>query len=142
MYVRFDRLFILANSIEYYYFLRNVILTFLQVDITKTLRNRGPNGAQLWFGASALIAFGFYRVGQYNRQRAGEKLEERTARYALAPYLQAEEDRWYNEREKEILSKEAAIMKNVPGWTVGESTYLTKRWVPRQTAPLDRNLKK
>jgi NADH dehydrogenase (ubiquinone) 1 alpha subcomplex subunit 13 len=71
----------------------------------------------------------------------GEKLEERRARFAMAPILQAEEDRWYMEREKMILEKEAEIMKNVPGWTVGESTYKSDRWVPRHSSPLNKNLK-
>jgi NADH dehydrogenase (ubiquinone) 1 alpha subcomplex subunit 13 len=88
------------------------------------------------------IAFGFYRVGVCNKQRNGEKLAEREARYAMAPLLQAEEDRWYVEREKEIMKKEAEIMKNVPGWKVGESMYFTKRWVPRQTTFVDKNVKK
>jgi NADH dehydrogenase (ubiquinone) 1 alpha subcomplex subunit 13 len=89
-----------------------------------------------------MIAFGFYRVGQTNIKMSGEKLEERKARYAMAPVLQAEEDRWYLARETEILKKEAEIMKDVPGWKVGESTYYTDRWVPRHVAPMDKNSKK
>ena len=88
------------------------------------------------------IAYGFFRVGQHNRERSAEKLAERKARYAMAPLLQAEEDRWYMEREKDILAKEAEIMKNVPGWKVGESVFHSDRWVPRHVAPLDKNLKK
>ena len=83
-----------------------------------------------------------YRVGKYNKQRNGEKFEELKSRYAMAPMLQAEEDRWYMEREKEIMKKEAEIMKNVEGWKVGASTYFSDRWVPRSVAPLDKNLKK
>lgn len=83
-----------------------------------------------------------YRVGQGNKERNGEKLEERKARYAMAPILQAEADRYYMEREKEILKQEAEIMRDVPGWKVGESTYYSERWVPRHVAPLNKNLKK
>jgi NADH dehydrogenase (ubiquinone) 1 alpha subcomplex subunit 13 len=83
-----------------------------------------------------------YRVGTMNKERNGEKLEARKARYAMVPLLQAEEDRWYVEREREIMKKEAAIMKNVSGWKVGQSVYFSDRWVPRQIAPLDKNLKK
>jgi NADH dehydrogenase (ubiquinone) 1 alpha subcomplex subunit 13 len=86
--------------------------------------------------------YGFYRVGVGNRERSAERMADREARYAMATVLQAEEDRWYYEREKEIMAKEAAVMKNVEGWKVGESQYLTSRWVPRQTLDLDRNLKK
>ena len=95
----------------------------------------------MWGVATAAVAFGFYRVGQYNKQMNGEKLEERRARYAMAPILQAEEDRWYMERENQILKQEAEIMKDVPGWTVGASTYHSDRWVPRHVAPLNKNLK-
>ena len=63
-------------------------------------------------------------------------------RYALAPVLQAEEDRWYMEREREIMKREAEIMKNVPDWKVGVSPYYSDRWVPRNLSPLDKNLKK
>lgn len=86
--------------------------------------------------------FGFYRLGVCNRERNAERLADREARYAMAPILQAEADRWYYEREKEIMAREAEIMKDVKGWKVGEPQYLTKRWVPRQVVDLDRNTKK
>jgi NADH dehydrogenase (ubiquinone) 1 alpha subcomplex subunit 13 len=88
------------------------------------------------------IAYGYYRVGVCNKERSGEKLLEREARYAMAPVLQAEEDRWYLEREKEIMKREAEIMKDVPGWKVGEPVYFTRRWVPRQHSEVDKNTKK
>lgn len=92
--------------------------------------------------ASLGIAFGFYKVGVTNRATSAERALAREARYAIAPFLQAEADVWYHLREQEILEKEAEIMKDVPGWKVGESTYMTSRWVPRQYAMLDRNIKK
>jgi NADH dehydrogenase (ubiquinone) 1 alpha subcomplex subunit 13 len=92
--------------------------------------------------ASLGIGFGFYRIGVHNREVNAEKALAREARYSIAPILQAEEDLWYHEREQEIMKKEASIMKNVPGWQAGESTYLTSRWVPRQYGMLDRNVKK
>jgi len=113
-----------------------------QIDITKKARNRGPSGAVLWGVSCSLIAFGFYRIGQGNKERSGEFMAEREARYAMAPVLQAEEDRWYLAREKYILEQEAEIMKDVPGWVVGESVYFGKRWVPRQTMMMDSNFKK
>jgi NADH dehydrogenase (ubiquinone) 1 alpha subcomplex subunit 13 len=97
---------------------------------------------QLWAISTFAIAYGFYRVGQCNKEKSGEKLEERKLRFAMAPVLQAEEDRWYAAREQAILKREADIMKNVDGWEVGKSTYFTDRWVPRCAAPLDKNLKK
>jgi len=102
---------------------------------------RGPSGIVLWAGASLMIAWGFYRVGLSNKERSGEKLMEREARYAMAPILQAEEDRWYAAREERIMEKEAEIMKDVPGWKP-EPVYFTKRWVPRVYSEVDKNTKK
>ena len=31
---------------------------------------------------------------------------------------------------KEFDKEEAVIMKDVPGWKVGDSVYNTKKWVP------------
>jgi NADH dehydrogenase (ubiquinone) 1 alpha subcomplex subunit 13 len=92
--------------------------------------------------SSLAIAFGFYRVGLCNHDRSAEQAACREAKYAMAPVLQAEEDRWYYEREKEIFKREAEIMKNRKDWKVGESVYYTDRWVPRQTYFLDKNIKK
>jgi NADH dehydrogenase (ubiquinone) 1 alpha subcomplex subunit 13 len=85
--------------------------------------------------------YGFYQVGKTNRARAEQKLEERKFRYAIAPFLQAEADAEYMERERENLKKEAEIMKDVPGWKVGESTYLTNKWMPRKVSQFERSLK-
>lgn len=37
---------------------------------------------------AAVMAYGFYKVGQSNRQRRGEKAEHFNARAALVPFLQ------------------------------------------------------
>mmetsp|Transcript_24950 Transcript_24950/g.63688 ORF Transcript_24950/g.63688 Transcript_24950/m.63688 type:complete len:137 (+) Transcript_24950:57-467(+) len=116
---------------------------FPAVDIKRTARARGPSGGTIWAVASLSIAYGMYRLGQQNRERATEMFEERKSRYAVAPILQAEEDKWYAEREADITAKEAEIMKNVSGWKAGESVYhSTNRWVPRPVMPLNKNLKK
>lgn len=117
-------------------------MLILKVDIYKTARARGPTGLQLWLFSSLGIMYGFYRIGVANGERSAERLADREARYAIATVLQAEEDRWYYEREKEIMAFEGEVMKNVKDWKVGESQYLTKRWVPRQVGDLDRNTKK
>jgi NADH dehydrogenase (ubiquinone) 1 alpha subcomplex subunit 13 len=32
--------------------------------------------------------------------------------------------------KKQALEEEAKIMKDVPGWVVGESVYKTPQWIP------------
>lgn len=58
------------------------------------------------------------------------QIEEMEARIALMPLLQAEHDRRTLQILRENLEEEAIVMKDVPGWKVGESTYHTDRWVP------------
>jgi NADH dehydrogenase (ubiquinone) 1 alpha subcomplex subunit 13 len=84
--------------------------------------------------------FGFMRLGAGNKERNGEKLLERQARYAIAPILQAEQDSKYLARQAEILQREAEIMSDVPGWKVGESVYNSKsRWVPTNHIPMSKH---
>lgn len=97
------------------------------------VRRRGLNGWQAWLGASVMIAFGFYRVGQKNQEDNKRKLAERQTRYAIAPYLQAEADREFMVRELINLKKEAEIMKDVKGWKVGQSPYFSGKWMPPMT---------
>ena len=68
-------------------------------------------------------------------------MAERKARYTMAPYLQAEADREYLQREIMILKKEKEIMKDVKNWKVGRSPYNSGRWMPRAVGELDRNIK-
>lgn len=88
-----------------------------------------------------MIMYGFYQVGQGNIERNQQKMQERKVRYAIAPILQAEADREYLQRELINLKKEAEIMKDVPGWTVGKNPYQSGKWMPRAVNPLDRSIK-
>lgn len=66
--------------------------------------------------------------------RRREEYEERLqCRRNLVSILQAEEDRRYVEAKKAALSREAEIMKDVPGWKVGENVYNGDRWMPPAT---------
>lgn len=49
---------------------------------------------------------------------------------AILPYLMAEQDRYISAKILSENKEEAEIMKNVPGWIVGESVYHGKRWLP------------
>lgn len=44
--------------------------------------------------------------------------------------VQAEEDLAWIERRKKKQAREAEIMKDVPGWVVGQSVYHSKRFMP------------
>lgn len=57
------------------------------------------------------------------------QIEELEARIALMPLLQAEHDRRTLQILRENLEEEAIVMKDVPGWKVGESVFHTDRWV-------------
>ena len=85
----------------------------------------------MWVGATAMICYGFSQVKRANNERNQELLQERANRYAIAPILQAEEDRMYMLREYFNLKKEAEIMKDVPGWQVGKNPYNNGKWMPR-----------
>jgi len=85
--------------------------------------------------------YGFYQIGQSNQAKVLDKLHERRLRYTIAPYLQAESDREYVQREIEILEKEKEIMKNVEGWKVGQNPYNSGKWMPRFIADFSRNAK-
>jgi NADH dehydrogenase (ubiquinone) 1 alpha subcomplex subunit 13 len=112
-----------------------------QVDITRVTRARGLTGFQIWGLVSVGVFYGYYRVGCRNNELAAERLAERKERYAMAPILQAEQDSWYAERNKIIAEREAEVMKSVEGFTPGQSTYSTERWVPYPFHPLSRYFK-
>jgi hypothetical protein len=117
-----------------------LLIVLLQVDWNATGRPRGPSGLVIWAASTGLILFGFMRVGATNKEKSAEKLLERQARYAMAPILQEETDRQYLVKQQAILKKEAEIMKDTKGWT--SSVYLSNRWVPENTKPLDKNIGK
>jgi NADH dehydrogenase (ubiquinone) 1 alpha subcomplex subunit 13 len=87
-----------------------------------------PSGVILG-GVAAMMIYGLYTVGQSNIKRRGWKNEKIQARYNLVPYLQYDEDVEYCKRQEELDAKEARVMKDVPGWVVGQSVYHSKRWV-------------
>jgi NADH dehydrogenase (ubiquinone) 1 alpha subcomplex subunit 13 len=105
---------------------------------------RGPKGWQLWLGTSAIMFWGFSRLGAGNKKRAEQKLFERQEKYTLVSLLQNEADREFLMREKKLQAQEAQIMSEVPGWEVGKSQYYNKhRWTPPHILDSSRsNIKK
>ncbi|CAL5229334.1 g12640 [Coccomyxa viridis] len=103
---------------------------FPSIRYARRLPSTGPTGFTLFAVATAVMAFGFYRVGEHNKKGRVLKAEKLTARTTIYPILQAEEDRRYVQAKLKALENEAKIMKDVPNWKVGEPVYLTKRWIP------------
>eukprot|EP00126_Sphaerothecum_destruens_P003047 Sdes_comp16534_c1_seq1m5848 len=103
---------------------------FPDIQYKRINKRVGPSGAVLFVGCLCMMAGGMYVAGQGNLQRRKEKLEKTQARLMLVPLLQAEEDRRYLKRLKEIQEEERIIMKDVPGWDFNDKIYHTDRFVP------------
>uniref|UniRef100_A0A7N0VAK9 NADH dehydrogenase [ubiquinone] 1 alpha subcomplex subunit 13 n=1 Tax=Kalanchoe fedtschenkoi TaxID=63787 RepID=A0A7N0VAK9_KALFE len=69
-------------------------------------------------------------ASEMQREALKEEKEKYAARRAILPMLQAEEDERFVKEWKNYLAEEARIMKDVPGWKVGESVYNSGRWMP------------
>mmetsp|Transcript_11525 Transcript_11525/g.18366 ORF Transcript_11525/g.18366 Transcript_11525/m.18366 type:complete len:178 (+) Transcript_11525:3-536(+) len=73
------------------------------------------------------MAYGMWKVGNFNIKRRGWKQEKIEARRSLVPFLQAEEDIAYASKKKKRDALEAQVMSGVEGWTVGASVYNTSK---------------
>ncbi|CAG8497611.1 10688_t:CDS:2 [Scutellospora calospora] len=102
---------------------------FPSVRYKRNLPQRGPSGLVIFTVIGAISAFGFYRIGQGNLEKRELHREKLWSRIHLIPLLTAELDRDTYRRNQAALEREAEIMKDVPGWKVGESVYNTKRYV-------------
>ncbi|XP_078710997.1 NADH dehydrogenase [ubiquinone] 1 alpha subcomplex subunit 13 isoform X2 [Lampetra fluviatilis] len=74
------------------------------VDYKRNLPKRGLSGYSMFAIGIGLMLYGQYRIFKWNRERS---------------VLQ---------QVRENLEEEAKIMKDVPGWKVGESVYNSNRW--------------
>jgi NADH dehydrogenase (ubiquinone) 1 alpha subcomplex subunit 13 len=102
---------------------------FPSVRYARRLPSTGPTGPTLFLVSGAVMAYGFYLVGQTNIEKRALRAEKTAARRALVPVLQAEEDRRYVAMKQAQERQEAEVMKNVRGWKVGESVYSDGRWM-------------
>ncbi|XP_008280447.1 NADH dehydrogenase [ubiquinone] 1 alpha subcomplex subunit 13 [Stegastes partitus] len=98
-------------------------------DYRRNIPKRGLSGYSMFGITIGVMLFGYYKLFKWNRERRRLLLEELEARIALMPLMQAEYDRRILRSLRENLEEEAIIMKDVPGWKVGESVYNTDRWV-------------
>ncbi|XP_039157047.1 NADH dehydrogenase [ubiquinone] 1 alpha subcomplex subunit 13-B-like [Eucalyptus grandis] len=109
---------------------------FAPVRYARRIPNTGPSATAIFLAAFGAFSWGMYQVGQGNKIRRALKEEKYAARRAILPVLQAEEDERFVKEWKKYLEYEAEVMKDVPGWKVGESVYHSGRWVPPSTGEL------
>jgi len=78
---------------------------------------------------TASSLYGLSQIGVTNEENRYNRKEQREGRIAIMPFLLAEQDGLIAFEQKKALEYEAKVMKNVPGWVVGESV-LSKgaRW--------------
>ncbi|XP_052658566.1 NADH dehydrogenase [ubiquinone] 1 alpha subcomplex subunit 13 [Harpia harpyja] len=100
------------------------------IDYKRHLPRRGISGYGLFALGIGSLLLGYYTIVKWNRERRRLLIEDLEARIALMPLLQAESDRRTLRLLRQNLDEEAKIMKDVPGWKVGESLFHTNRWVP------------
>ncbi|KAJ8451187.1 hypothetical protein Cgig2_013959 [Carnegiea gigantea] len=109
---------------------------FAPVRYARRIPNSGPSAMAIFLTAFGAFAWGMYQVGKGNKIRRALKEEKYAARRAILPMLQAEEDERFVKEWNKYLEEEARIMKNVPGWKVGENVYHSGRWMPPATGEL------
>ncbi|KAA8527859.1 hypothetical protein F0562_035272 [Nyssa sinensis] len=109
---------------------------FAPVRFARRIPNKGPSAVAIFLTTVGVFSWGMYQVGQGNKIRRAIKEEKYAARRAILPLLQAEEDERFVKEWKNYLEEEAKIMKDVPGWKVGESVYHSGRWMPPATGEL------
>jgi NADH dehydrogenase (ubiquinone) 1 alpha subcomplex subunit 13 len=106
---------------------------FPSIRIQRRLPSTGPTGMAIFAVGGAVMAYGYYQMYHLIQNRKAGLRALDMHRAPLIPVLQAEEDIRWVANHKAALEVEARIMKNVPGWTVGESTSATGRWIPPPT---------
>ncbi|KAK7355339.1 hypothetical protein VNO80_14594 [Phaseolus coccineus] len=109
---------------------------FAPVRFARRIPNKGPSAVAIFLATFGTFSWGMYQVGQGNKIRRALKEEKYSARRSILPVLQAEEDERFVREWNKYLEHEAEVMKDVPGWKVGESVYNSGRWVPPASGEL------
>ena len=99
-----------------------------KINYQRGARPRGVPTSLIWGSILGMTFYGFWQIGQTNKERRLALKERRDARMAIMPFLQAEQDKMLSEQIAASVAREKEIMKNVEGWKAGESVY-SKRWV-------------
>jgi len=102
---------------------------YAPVNVARGIPFKGPSSAAILVGLTALMGYGWYRVAEISKKNRFYEWRKLEARCGIAPMLQAEEDRRYLQWVRDCRAEEHEIMKDVPGWKVGESVYFTDKWV-------------
>ncbi|GAA5823683.1 hypothetical protein JCM5353_005103 [Sporobolomyces roseus] len=103
---------------------------FNPIKYKRNLPTKGPGGAIIFGTVFAVCTFGFWRVGLGNLEKRELQREKVWSRIHITPLLLAESDRDVYRREQAALAREKEIMKDVPGWEAGKSSYHSKRYQP------------
>eukprot|EP00052_Salpingoeca_macrocollata_P030978 m.321725 g.321725 ORF g.321725 m.321725 type:complete len:128 (-) comp25783_c0_seq1:20-403(-) len=103
---------------------------FKDIPFKRNLPYRGPSGVVLFAAGALAISFGFYKIIDGNQHRRRLKAETINARIALAPFLQAEEDRRVVRMQFQHQLGEKEIMEGVKGWNAQDRPFHTDRFVP------------
>lgn len=98
-----------------------------RISLTRGIGPRGPSGAMIWAGVIGATIFGYIQLGRFNKEKRHLHKEKREVRMMIFPYLLAEQDKFTQKKIDDAFAEEAAIMKDVPGWEPGQSTF-SKRW--------------
>ncbi|KAE9450647.1 hypothetical protein C3L33_17463, partial [Rhododendron williamsianum] len=107
---------------------------FAPVRFARRIPNKGPSAVAIFLTTLASSPGACTRDSE---MRTWEIKEEKyAARRAILPMLQAEEDERFVKEWKKYLEEEARIMKDVPGWKVGENVYNSGKWMPPATGEL------
>lgn len=102
---------------------------FGPITYRRHLPKRGPPGWLLLTGGFGVIIGGLLLHAKGVRISKELDREKRQARMMLLPLFMAEGDLQYLEKVRKSHELEAKIMKDIPGWKVGEMPYHGDRFV-------------
>ncbi|KAJ1502787.1 hypothetical protein HMI54_013906 [Coelomomyces lativittatus] len=96
---------------------------FKPITYKRNLPSRGPSGFVLLSACLLTMGYGWYWSIQGIFERRELSREKIWSRIHLIPLLQSELDRQMDRFTRQQRKLEEDIMKDVPGWKVGESVY-------------------
>uniref|UniRef100_A0A8C4NCF3 NADH dehydrogenase [ubiquinone] 1 alpha subcomplex subunit 13 n=1 Tax=Eptatretus burgeri TaxID=7764 RepID=A0A8C4NCF3_EPTBU len=98
------------------------------IDFHRNLPRRGLPGVGVFAIGIGVMAFGQWKIASWNWERKRQMIEDLEAKIVLMPLMQAEKDRRILRMLRKNLEEEAVVMKDVPGWKLGENMFHSDRW--------------